>query len=163
MQFHGLLKQFPKEVKLLITAFVITLNIGFFTGINFVKITSTFDSNGIETNYLGNEKDENAEIMQFKKSEREIITLVHNHVLSMSLIFLILGGILSLTSINRKVKSILMLEPFVSIILTFGGIYILWTGVLWFKYIIMISGIAMVLSIVLSSYFILKEIFFTKN
>ena len=163
MQFHGLLKQFPKEIKLLITAFVITLNIGFFTGINFVKITSTFDSNGIETNYLGNEKDENAEIMQFKKSEREIITLVHNHVLSMSLIFLILGGILSLTSINRKVKSILMLEPFVSIILTFGGIYILWTGALWFKYIIMISGIAMVLSIVLSSFFILKEIFFTKN
>jgi len=163
MQFHGLLKQFPKEIKLLITAFVITLNIGFFTGINFVKITSTFDSNGIETNYLGNEKDENAEIMQFKKSEREIITLVHNHVLSMSLIFLILGGILSLTSINRKVKSILMLEPFVSIILTFGGIYILWTGALWFKYIIMISGIAMVLSIVLSSVFILKETIFTKN
>ncbi len=163
MQFHGLLKQFPKEVKLLITAFVITLNIGFFTGINFIRITSTFDSNGIETNYLGNEKDEDAEIMQFKKSEREIITLVHNHVLSMSLIFFLLGGLLSLTSINRKMKSLLMFEPFVSIVLTFGGIYILWTGVLWFKYIIMLSGIAMVLSIVLSSVFILKETIFTKN
>jgi len=163
MQFHGLLKQFPKEVKLLITTFIITLNIGFFTGINFVRITSTFDSNGIETNYLGNEKDEDAEIMQFKKSEREIITLVHNHILSMSLIFFLLGVILSLTSINRKVKSILMFEPFVSIILTFGGIYILWTGVLWFKYIIMLSGIAMILSIVLSSFFILKESIFTKN
>ncbi len=163
MQFHGLLKQFPKEVKLLITAFVITLNIGFFTGINFIRITSTFDSNGIETNYLGNEKDEDAEIMQFKKSEREIITLVHNHVLSMSLIFFLLGGLLSLTSINRKIKSLLMFEPFVSIVLTFGGIYILWTGVLWFKYIIMLSGIAMVLSIVLSSVFILKETIFTKN
>ncbi len=163
MQFHGLLEQFPKEVKLLITAFVITLNIGFFTGINFIRITSTFDSNGIETNYLGNEKDEDAEIMQFKKSEREIITLVHNHVLSMSLIFFLLGGLLSLTSINRKMKSLLMFEPFVSIVLTFGGIYILWTGVLWFKYIIMLSGIAMVLSIVLSSVFILKETIFTKN
>jgi len=163
MKFHGLLKQFPKEVKLLITAFVITLNIGFFTGINFVRITSTFDNNGIETNYLGNEKDEDAEIMQFKKSEREIITLVHNHVLSMSLIFFLLGGLLSLTSINRKMKSVLMFEPFVSIVLTFGGIYILWTGVLWFKYIIMLSGIAMVLSIVFSSFFILKESIFTKN
>ena len=163
MQFHGLLKQFPKEVKLLITAFVITLNIGFFTGINFIRITSTFDSNGIETNYLGNEKDEDAEIMQFKKSEREIITLVHNHVLSMSLIFFLLGGLLSLTSINRKMKNLLMFEPFVSIVLTFGGIYILWTGVLWFKYIIMLSGIAMVLSIILSSVLILKETIFTKN
>lgn len=163
MKFYGLLKQFPKEVKLLITAFVITLNIGFFTGINFVRITSTFDKNGIETNYLGNEKDEDAQIMQFKKSEREIITLVHNHVLSMSLIFFLLGGLLSLTSINRKMKNVLMFEPFVSIILTFGGIYILWIGVLWFKYIIMLSGIAMVLSIVFSSFFILKESIFTKN
>jgi len=163
MQFHGLLMQFPKEVKLLITAFVITLNIGFFTGINFVRITSTFDSNGIEINYLGNENDEDAEIMQFKKSEREIITLVHNHVLSMSLIFFLLGGLLSLTSINKKIKNILMFEPFVSIILTFGGIYILWTGILWFKYVIMLSGIAMVLSIVLSSFYILKESIFTKK
>lgn len=163
MKFYGLLKQFPKEVKLLITAFVITLNIGFFTGINFVRITSTFDKNGIETNYLGNEKDEDAQIMQFKKSEREIITLVHNHVLSMSLIFFLLGGLLSLTSINRKMKNVLMFEPFVSIILTFGGIYILWIGVLWFKYIIMLSGIAMVLSIVFSSFFILKESIYTKN
>ena len=164
MQFHGLLLQFPKEVKLLITAFVITLSIGFFTGINFVKITSTFQSNGIESNYLGNENDEEAEVMQFKKSEKEILTLIHNHILSMSIIFLLLGGILSLTSMNKRLKSILMFEPFLSIILTFGGIYILWSGVLWFKYIIMFSGMAMVFSFILSVFFILKEtIYSTKK
>ncbi len=157
MQFHGLLSQFPKEVKLLITAFVLTLSIGFFTGINFVKITSTFQSNGIESNYLGNENDEEAEVMQFKKSEKEILTLIHNHILSMSIIFLLLGGILSLTSMNKRLKTILMFEPFLSIVLTFGGIYILWSGVLWFKYIIMLSGMAMVLSFILSIFFILKE------
>ncbi len=157
MQFHGLLSQFPKEVKLLITAFVLTLSIGFFTGINFVKITSTFQSSGIESNYLGNENDEEAEIMQFKKSEKEILTLIHNHILSMSIIFLLLGGILSLTSMNIRLKTILMFEPFLSIVLTFGGIYILWSGVLWFKYIIMLSGMAMVLSFILSVFFILKE------
>ncbi len=163
MQFHGLLQQFPKEVKLLITMFVITLSIGFFTGINFVNITSTFDSNGIETNYLGNENDEEAEQMQFKKSKKEIFTLIHNHILSMSIIFLLLGSILSLTSLNKGLKNILMFEPFISIIFTFGGIYILWNGVLWFKYIIMISGIAMVLSFVFSSFFILKETILLKK
>lgn len=161
MQFHGLLSQFPKEVKLLIIAFVLTLSIGFFTGINFVKITSTFQLNGIESNYLGNENDEEAEVMQFKKSKKEILTLIHNHILSMSIIFLLLGGILSLTSMNKRLKTILMFEPFLSIVLTFGGIYVLWSGVLWFKYIIMLSGIAMVLSFILSVFFILKETIFT--
>lgn len=163
MQIHGLLTQFPKELKLLITAFVITLSVGFFTGISFVKATSTFQTSGIESNYLGNENDENAEEMQFKKSKKEILTLIHNHILSMSIIFLLLGGILSLTAINKKLKAILMIEPFISIVLTFGGIYILWSGVIWFKYIIIFSGIAMVLSFVLSSFFILKEAVFAKN
>lgn len=162
MKFHGKLIQFPKEIKILITAFVITLNIGFFTGISFVNATSTFKSNGIVSNYLGNENDENAEVMQFKKSKKEILTLIHNHILSMSIIFLLLGGILSLTSMPIRLKKILMLEPFVSIVLTFGGIYILWSGVIWFKYIIMLSGFAMVSSFVLSSFFILKESVFSK-
>lgn len=151
------ISQFSKELRLLITAFVITLNIGFFTGINFVNETSKFQPDGIETNYLGNENIENADVMQFKKPKKEILTLVHNHILSMSIIFLLLGVLLTYASINKKWKRILILEPFVSIILTFGGIYVLWTGILWFKYVIMISGLALTLSFVLSSFFILKE------
>jgi len=148
---------------MLIAAFIITLNIGFFTGLNFVNQTSTFEPDGIEKNYLGNESDEDAEIMQFKKAEREILTVVHNHILSMSIIFLLLGVLLSLTSINKKLMKLLILEPFVSIILTFGGIYILWTGILWFKYIIMISGFALTISFLLASFFIFKEAVFPLN
>ena len=155
------ISQFSKEIRLLITAFVITLNIGFFTGLNFVNETSTFQADGIETNYLGNENVENAEVMQFKKPKRDILTVVHNHILSMSIIFLLLGGLLSFTTINKKLKRVLILEPFVSIILTFGGIYVLWTGILWFKYVIMVSGIALTTSLLLASFFILKESLFT--
>lgn len=155
------MSQFSKEIRLLITAFVITLNIGFFTGLNFVNETSTFQADGIETNYLGNENVENTEVMQFKKPKRDILTVVHNHILSMSIIFLLLGGLLSFTTINKKLKRVLILEPFVSIILTFGGIYVLWTGILWFKYVIMVSGIALTISLLLSSFFILKESIFT--
>jgi len=143
---------------------VITINIGFFTGLNFVNETSSFKPDGIETNYLGNENDENAEVMQFKKSEKEILTIVHNHILSLSLIFLLLGIILSFTSINKKLMRVLILEPFLSIIMTFGGIYILWKGILWFKYVIMISGTALTVSLLLTSFFILKEsVFPPKN
>jgi len=157
MQLHGLLKKLPSNIKLLITAFVISLNVGFFAGINFVEATSSFETKGIETNYLGNENDKDADTMQFKKSKKEILTLIHNHILSMSIIFFLIGVLLSITSLNKKIKSILMFEPFLSIILTFGGIYLLWSGVIWFKYVIVLSGIAMVSSLILASFFILKE------
>ncbi len=163
MQFHGLIHSFPREIRLLITVFVITLNVGFFTGINFVKETSTFQTKGIEINYLGNENDEEAEEMKFKKSKKEILTLIHNHILSMSIIFFLLGGLLSLTSVNRKLKTFLIIEPFISIVFTFGGIYILWNGVLWFKYIVMLSGLAMTLTFIVSSFIVIKEVLFSSN
>jgi hypothetical protein len=157
MEFHNTLRKLPKEIKLLFSAFIITLNIGFFTGLNFVNETTNFQSRGIENNYLGNEEDEEAEVMQFKKSKKEILTLVHTHILSLSVIFLLLGGILSLTSINQKWKTFLICEPFFSLVFTFGGIYFLWSGVVWFKYIVMLSGLAMTATIILSSAIILRE------
>ena len=92
--------------------------------------------------------------MQFKKSKREILTLVHNHILSLSLIFFVLALILSTTSINMKLKQFLMLEPFASVLLTFGGIYLMWKGVSWFKYIVMISGMLMTFSFITSTFII---------
>lgn len=146
MKVHGLIHSFPKEIKMLIAVFLIILSIGFFTGLLFVNDTSNMGSEGIEMQYLGNEFDEDADIMKFKKSEREILTLVHNHVLSLSMIFFMVALILSTTSINKKFKKFLMIEPFISVLLTFGGIYILWTGVTWFKYVIMVSGTLMTFS-----------------
>ena len=64
--------------------------------------------------------------LKYKKSEREIISIVHSHVISFSLIFLLLGALVMLTSIPVWLKKVLIIEPFVSIILTFGGIWMLW-------------------------------------
>ncbi len=146
MQVHGTIHSFPKEIKTLILVFLVVLSIGFYSGLAFVNETTTTNSQGIESHYNGNEDDENATKMQFKKSKREVLTLVHNHILSLSIIFFILSLILSTTGINKKLKHFLMFEPFVSVVLTFGGIYLLWSGITWFKYIVMISGIAMTFS-----------------
>ena len=159
MNISGSIYSFPKEIKLLIGSFLIVLSIGFFLGLSFVNETTNSDPDGIETQYLGNEHIEDAPTMKFKKSEREILTLVHNHMLSLSVIFFLLAIILSTTDINKKFKLFLMVEPFASIILTFGGIYILWSGVLWFKYIIILSGILMTFSFTASVFIILKQLF----
>lgn len=159
MQLNGLIYTFPKEIKLLISAFIIVLSIGFYTGLLFVGETSKANPNGIEEHYLGNEEDENALVMRFKKSDKEMLTLVHNHILSMSLIFFLVGGIMSTTKLNRKFKMFLIIEPFLSVILTFGGLYLLWSGLLWMKYIVMLSGVLMTLTFTLSIIIILKQCF----
>ena len=163
MQVHGLIHQFPKEIKLVIIVFIVVLSIGFYGGLSFVNNTTSMSSTGVETHYLGNEADEDAEIMKFKKSEREILTIVHNHILSLSVIFFLLALILATTSINKKLKYFLMLEPFLSILLTFGGIYLLWKGVVWFKYIVIFSGSLMTVTFVISTLSILYQLLFSKK
>ncbi len=91
MELNGLIHQLPKPAKLLVGFFIITLSFGYFTGLRFVNENTGNTTKGIEEHYLGNETDVDADIMRFKKSEKEIITTVHNHVISMSLIFLVLG------------------------------------------------------------------------
>lgn len=159
MQINGLIYTLPKEIKLLIGAFVIILSIGFYTGLLFVGETSSASPKGIEEQYLGNEQDEDAAVMKFKKSKKEMLTLVHNHILSMSIIFFLLGLLVSITQLGKKLKLCLMIEPFLSVVLTFGGLYFLWSGVLWVKYIVMLSGMLMVLSFTLSAFIILKQLF----
>ncbi len=158
MQLNGLILTLPKEIKMLIGVFIVVLSIGFYTGLLFVGETSSANPNGIEEQYLGNEQDENAEVMRFKKSDKEMLTLVHNHILSMSIIFFLLGLIVSITKLSKKIKLFLMIEPFLSVVLTFGGLYLLWTGLLWMKYIVMISGLLMTISFTLSVIIILKQL-----
>ncbi len=158
MQYNGLLLSFPKEIKFFIAAFVIILSIGFFTGLLFVSETSTTSPNGIVENYNGNEDDEDAPVMKFKKSEREMLTIVHTHILSMSFIFFLLGGLVWLTKGSKKLKLFLTIEPFVSVILTFGGIYFLWTGILWMKYVVVLSGFLMTATFTISALLVLYQL-----
>lgn len=158
MQFNGLLSTFPKGIKVFVASFVVVLSIGFFTGLLFVSETSSTSPSGIEENYLGNEEDENAEIMKFHKSEREMLTIIHSHILSMSFIFFLLGILVWMTKFSKKVKLFLTVEPFFSVILTFGGIYLLWTGILWMKYVVIFSGLLMTLTFAVSVLLVLHQL-----
>ena len=162
MQLNGLIHTLPKELKLLIGAFIIVLSIGFYTGLLFVGETSSANPSGIEVQYLGNETDEDAMVMKFKKSEKEMLTLFHNHTLSMSIIFFLVGLLLCITNLKKYLKLFLMIEPFVSVILTFGGIYLLWKGILWMKYIVMFSGTLMALTFTISIIIIISQLFAKK-
>ena len=162
MELNGLISTLPKEIKLLIGTFVIVLSIGFFTGLLFVGETSSANPKGIQEQYLGNEDDDAIEVMRFKKSDQEMLTLVHNHVLSMSIIFFLLGLIVSLTKLPKKFKLFIIIEPFFSVLLTFGGLYLLWKGMLWMTYVVMFSGVLMTLTFTLAVFIILYQLIIEK-
>ena len=159
MQLNGLIYTFPKELKLLIAAFVVVLSIGFYTGLLFIGQSSGVSSQGIEQQYLGNEEEENPEVMKFKKGEREMLTIIHTHILSMSFIFFLLGIIVVTTKLNKSFKLFLIIEPFASVLLTFGGIYLVWLGYTWVTYVVMFSGTLMTLTFTLSVLIVLKQLF----
>jgi len=159
MQLNGLIYTFSTQVKLFLAAFVVVLSIGFYTGLIFVGQTSTVHPDGIEENYLGNEFNQEALVMKFKKGSHEMLTIVHTHILSMSFIFFLLGAVLLTTSMPKKIKTFLLVEPFVSVVITFGGIYLLWLGYTWLKYLVIVSGILMTGSFVISSVVILVQLF----
>lgn len=139
-------------------AFVLCLSIGYSYGLYYISISSGFTSETVEENYLGNEENEDAEIMKFKMSEKEVISIIHGHIISFSLIFLALGFLLFQSSIPLKLIAFLSLEPFASIILTFGGIWFMWKGISWMKYIVILSGSVMHLVFVLSVGILLYEL-----
>jgi len=152
------LSQLPNELKILVGMFVLVLSIGFFTGINFVHFTTNGTPHGIEENYLGNEDNLEAIEMKFKKTEAQMLNISHTHILSMSIIFFLLSILVYFTSIASYLKKFLMFEALLSVLLTFGGIYLVWLNIAWMKYIVMISGSLMIFSFVLSVLFITKEL-----
>ena len=158
MGYDGLLLVLPKGIKWFVATFVLVLSIGFYTGLLFVSETSTTSPLGIEENYLGNEEDEEAEIMKFKKGDREMLTIIHTHILSMSLIFFLLGGLVWLAKLPQKLKMILTIEPFLSVVLTFGGIYLMWSGILWMKYVVIFSGFLMTLTFTISALLVVYQL-----
>lgn len=158
MNLDGLIHKFPSYVKQFIAAFVIVLSVGYFSGLQFVRQTESDRPDGIEENYLGNEDVEDIAVMKFKKGEREMLTILHTHILSISFIFFLLGGLVAITSLPKKLKAFLMIEPFVSIILTFGGIYLMWTGMLWMKWVVMISGTLMTAVYVIAAVAVLFQL-----
>lgn len=151
MVLKGSIQNFPKEIRILILVYLTVTSIGFVSALQFVNTTTEGGRpKGIEENYLGNEDDLEAVEMKFAKSEKQILNIVHAHMLSMGMLFLILALLVATTPLKGVIRKLLLFEPLISVLLTFGGIYFLWKGILWMKYIIMISGIAMTLSYVVS-------------
>jgi hypothetical protein len=138
--------------------FVISLSFGYASGLYYISISSGFTGKSVEENYLGNEDDEEADTMKFKMKEKEVLSIIHSHVISFALIFLALGLLLFHSSFSTKLIAFLSIEPFISLILSFGAIWLMWKGIDWMQYIVIISGSLMHLVFLTSITLILVDL-----
>ena len=153
-----LLRDISSPLTRFIGAFVFILSIGYFTGLLFVAQTESTTPSGIVENYNGNETVENPKVLKFKKGKREMLTIIHTHILSIGFIFAFMGLLVWGTQIKTSWKLFLTIEPFVSLVVTFGGIYLLWLGYGFMAYLVVISGILMTLSFLLGVFFVLQAL-----
>ena len=135
------LNQLNKNLKFLLASYLLVLGIGVTTGIIYVGITTSMTLEGTIEQYTGN--DDDWEPKQTKEFV-DLISHAHQHIITFSFIFLSIGLIFIRNSIIKNpLKLFLIIEPFFSIIITFGGFFILRYLTPNFVYIIIISSTLM--------------------
>ena len=154
------LYQLPKGMKILILLTVLNLTIGVGIGLYYVANTTHLSPEGTTEQFRGSSVDNNFDIPEkFPKPISELLTTTHNHIISMTFIFFILGGIFYLNSIITGYwKSFFIAEPFFSILATFGGIWLIRFIHSSFSYLVMVSGILMYLSFFIMAGTIIYEL-----
>ena len=140
-----MLNGLTRELRLFLLLFVIVLTAGVTVGIIYLGSTSEMKMSGIEDHYKGSVVENEYDIPEkYPRSVKDLLLTTHNHLISLSMVFLLIGGLFSINSmISGKLKWFLIYEPFVSILLTFGGIWGLRFVHPIFLWITAISGVLM--------------------
>ena len=163
MNWKFKLRNLPKELKLLAGLFLLSMLFGY--GASFVLVMDQTDlsPSGIEENYNGNEDNDEAEIIKFKKSKFEMLTTIHSHVFTLSLIFLATGIMAYFTGLPKKVKLFLIAEPLISLIVTFFSLILLWKGLAVFQYLAYLSGALMHGTFVITLLLLIRELYLIRS
>ncbi len=145
--FEIKLSQLPSDLKKLVFLFNLVLAVGISIGLVYLATTSGTSSTTIKERYNGSqivESDEFAIPEKYPKPLAELLITTHGHIIQFALIYFLTGFLFYFNkSIRGTLKLFLMLEPLVSSLLTFGGI---WAMRFWhpsFVYLVMLSGILM--------------------
>ena len=150
------LSSLDKSIKILIGLYLIVLAIGFSLGLAYIYLTTEMTTTGMVEQYLGNNNDWEPKL---PKTFADLVSHTHDHVIIFSMIFFSLGIIFSINStIQGFWKLFLMFEPFFSIVVTFGGFFVLRFISKKFAYIIIFSSALMYLCFYIMIFISLYEL-----
>jgi len=155
------LREADAGLRLFLTSFIAVISIGYFIGLFFVDHATSFSSQGIREQFLGSADLETIQEMKYAKSVNEMYVFLHNHILSLSLVFFALGGIFYFSSlVSDGVKKFLIVEPFIAVVTTFLGIALIRFVSPLFSWLVLVSGASLFICYCLMGYLILRELWF---
>jgi hypothetical protein len=158
------LRDADRTLRLFITVFLMVLSTGYTAGLLFVEHKSGATPSGIQEQFLGSPDTEISEEVAYSKSANEMYVFLHNHILSLSLVFFAVGGIFYFSSIVRtRLKMFLMVEPLVAVATTFGGIALVRFVSPHFSWLVLGSGISLFVCYFVMVLLIIKELWFPKT
>lgn len=158
------LSTLEKPLKIVLTIYILITSAGFFLGLAFIRTTSDFKPSTVIEHYKGTtENIESTTDIKFEKSVKDLLLTTHNHILGLSSVFFITSTLFWFTTFwNKSFKLFLMIEPFISLFLTFGGIWIVRFLFEPFVFIVIMSGFLMFIAYGLMIAGILRELWFVK-
>lgn len=159
------LSALPSELKKMCLMILIVLSLGMCLGIYFIKLNSSFKPKSVVEHYNGSELSSEDEFgISYAKNMKEITLTVHTHVMSFTFVFTILGFIFyGVNSISQKLKQFLLIEPFLSIITTFGSMYLIRFVHSDFVYLMIFSSTVLYVSFFAMVFISIRELFFVNN
>lgn len=141
------LQRWPQPIKKLVFTFVLIAFVGVVVGGVMIEVTTHLTPQGVVHQYKGMKQSEmgKAKEMKFPKSAKEMLITTHNHILGLSSLFLIVGFLyLSAVDETGWLQVSIAVEPLISLVVTFGGLWIvryLWSP---FVYVVILSGMLMI-------------------
>jgi hypothetical protein len=146
------------NLKKLLIYYLFTIGIGFSLGVLYVYLNSEFSNTGMIEQYIGNNDEWEPKL---PKTLKDLISHTHEHITMFSIIFLSIGVIFSYNSVIKGFwKSFLILEPFISIIITFGGFFVIRYITITFSYVIIFSSFLMYICFYIMLFICLYELIF---
>jgi len=121
--------EFDKTLKNFLIAILFVLTTGLGTGLIYLSYTTNYTPKGTAERFNGTNIEQGINDFDipenYPKPISEMLLTTHNHILGFSFIFFITGLIFYFNSIiNGFWKSFLLIEPIISIVITFGSIWL---------------------------------------
>ena len=130
----------PQNIKYFLSAFLLLISLGVTLGLVYVYETTEMTSGGTEEHYTGSALNDDIDIPEkYPKELESMLLTTHTHLISFSFIFFFLGLIFYMNStITGGWKTFIIIEPFISVLITFGSIWgVRYSSLIYSNYIIL--------------------------
>lgn len=187
------LREMTSECRSFVGLIMLVLMIGYVHALAYVYVTTHIVPKGIEERFRGTEtsatdtstisqttaNDSTAQAsitpadqtpktvtgeLQYEKTLPEMLNMIHTHILTMCFIFALSGAICFMTdTLPGRVKKFAIIEPFIGIIVTFLGLWLMRYVHHSFSWLVSVSGTLMALAFGLQCYAVAKELWVARK